>query len=220
MRALLTFICTGFLTACSNSSDVSLSVIKTNLISRMDKVPFCIHINNTSNYHSNDNHKFLVIDELNEDTSYRMSNAQILELNAGRLAPHMALVDAGLLSVTDTTIDSGNSQIKAKGYDLTEKAKPFMRHTESGQISPNEICYGKGKLIEVKNYTIPSDATSIKILSVSFTYKVQDVAAWAKLESIQKYYSEIKPELAPIVEGKAEMVLTNKGWINIEDAKL
>ena len=80
------------------------------------------------------------------------------------------------------------------------------------------LCYGDKVVDEIAVFTPPTvDGKGDTVSRVNYTYKVVNVADWAKNEAIQKHFEGLKEELVSTdvpLKGKAALILTNNGWMH------
>lgn len=102
-------------------------------------------------------------------------------------------------------------------YSLTEQGQKISK-TNKGRIgSVTRLCYGDNELVGITNFTKPADMRGRTVSKVRYTYKVTNIADWAKTESVVQKFESLKEKLnsdnTPL-KGKATLVLTNNGWIH------
>ena len=76
------------------------------------------------------------------------------------------------------------------------------------------FCSGKYEVVEVENFTEPSDAIGTTISRVNYRYKVKDAADWVRSEGLHAAYKSLKGQAEGEVRDKAVLVLTNEGWLH------
>ena len=92
-----------------------------------------------------------------------------------------ALVEAGLLTKRDTEVKAmfGNKMEPATEYQVTDTGKKFLvangANTMAGQ---DAFCSGKYTVVEVSNFTEPSDMMGVKLSQVNYRYKVEGADDW------------------------------------------
>jgi hypothetical protein len=108
---------------------------------------------------------------------------------------------------------------KAVRYTLTDAAKPYIQETIEDEKKFIDLCWGKKRVDKVVKWLGPKVSGNYQEALVIHTYKVIDVANWAKKPEIQAAFPEIKKTLDEA--GKNEVghpvVLTSLGW---ESARL
>lgn len=107
-----------------------------------------------------------------------------------------ALVDAGLLTKRDTEVKAmfGNKMEPATEYQVTDT--------------------GKYTVVEVNNFTEPSDMMGVKLSQVNYRYKVEGADDWAKSEGMRANYKNFAEQIQGDIQGKAAVILTNDGWMH------
>lgn len=128
-----------------------------------------------------------------------------------------ALADAGLLTKQDTEVKAmfGNKMEPATEYQITDAGKKHLvakgANTLGRQVA---FCTGKYAVIEVDNFTEPSDMMGVKVSQVNFSYKVEGAADWAKSEDLRAAYKHVVDQAQGNTQGKAALILTNDGWMH------
>ncbi|KDB72279.1 hypothetical protein AZ21_0494 [Bordetella bronchiseptica B20-10725633] len=128
-----------------------------------------------------------------------------------------ALVDAGLLTKRDTEVKAmfGNKMEPATEYQITDTGKKFLvangANTMAGQ---DAFCSGKYTVVEVSNFTEPSDMMGVKLSQVNYRYKVEGADDWAKSESMRANYKNFAERTQGDIQGKAAVILTNDRWMH------
>jgi hypothetical protein len=128
-----------------------------------------------------------------------------------------ALVDAGLLSKRDTEAKAlfGDKMLPATEYQITEAGqKARVAHAANSLAKQDAFCAGKYSMVEVDNFTEPSNMMGMTISEVKFRYKVENPAGWAKTESLRTAFKNFENETQGDIQGKAALVLTNNGWVH------
>lgn len=135
---------------------------------------------------------------------------------AGQMA---ALEAAGLAKGEDvdlpgTFVDGkpGGLKVKVRRYTMTEAAKPYLRAPAGKQP---RICWGRKSLDKVLRWADPVKAGDHEESSVIYTYKLSNVAAWARQPRVKEAF----PVLGRNVDGehtqkeKLYVKLTPQGWV-------
>lgn len=128
-----------------------------------------------------------------------------------------ALAEVGLLTRSDTQIKAsfGNAMEEGSEYQLTELGKKFLVAGGANTMGRHDaFCSGKYEVVEVENFTEPSDAMGTTISRVNYRYKVKDAADWVKSEGLHAAYKSLKEQTEGEVRDKAVLVLTNEGWLH------
>jgi hypothetical protein len=125
-----------------------------------------------------------------------------------------ALVGQGFL--TSQTIEekiSANNISITRQYDLTEKAREIVIQAKENYYLP----YCKVAFKEVKSFLEPGQNFGMTMSAVTFTYKVEAIAGWAKDTPVQAVFPEIKKAVENAgqpIEKTTTMILTSEGWDN------
>lgn len=145
-------------------------------------------------------------------------------------APFDALVDAGLMVMTETTIEVRASffgdqtkAVQVRAYDLSDDGlKAVVSKGEKTAFSTpsQQLCYGTPTVDEVVQFTEPADMMGMKLSQVNYRYHLKGLAGWAKNAGMQEAFAQLKRDAADSLEGKAVLVLTNDGWVHEKAARL
>lgn len=143
------------------------------------------------------------------------------------VANQMAALEAvGLVTGADTDVEgSGFNRgvtYKVKRYDLTDAAKPYVREEEAVQIGLNgaqkatqrDLCWAQKALDKVVKWEGPMKFGDYQEASVTYTYKIKNIADWAKKPEVQAAFIGVKTliEGASTKESKHGVKLTSQGW--------
>jgi hypothetical protein len=106
---------------------------------------------------------------------------------------------------------------KIMRYTLTDAAKPFEREKPADGSAAKkhiDLCWGKMALDKIVKWEGPIKFGDYQPILVSHTYKITNLADWAKNPEVQSAFPEVKRMLdgAGSKEIKHELVLTNLGW--------
>ena len=143
---------------------------------------------------------------------------------------YVTLKNAGLLKTVEylkeePTFSGGTSEsIKYVGYKFSDKGLSFLRPPEldAGFFSTGtpKLCYATAQVIDVTNFTEPSDVMGVKASNVKFTYKLVDVADWISIPEVDALYKGLADKIAATsLEDDEDMVLTNNGWMHHSEVK-
>lgn len=145
---------------------------------------------------------------------------------AGQMA---ALEAVGLVKGEDTEVDiigimGKPSGLKAriKRYALTDAAKPFAQEKDVDSIGLNgkttvrqsDLCWGKKALDKIVKWEGPMKLGDYQEAGITYTYKVNNAADWAKKPEVQAAFPVVKSILdgAGSKEFKHAVKLTSQGW--------
>lgn len=145
-------------------------------------------------------------------------------------ANQMAVLESvGLVKGEDATVEGkswsgqpSGMQFKVKRYTLTDVAKKYVREKDVENIGmdgrsmtkQSDLCWGKKALAKVVKWEGPMKLGDYQEARVTYTYKLNDLADWAKNPEIQTVF----PVVGRIVQGentleeKHGVKLTSEGW--------
>lgn len=111
-------------------------------------------------------------------------------------------------------------EIPGYRYDLTDAGKKYIgsdgRPISFFRDSPQqELCYGRRHVLDVVRYTEPGAAFGgVTATDVTYTWKLTEVAAWAKESAVEKAFFTGRQVSAEMEHQEAHMslVLSNDGW--------
>lgn len=139
-------------------------------------------------------------------------------------APFDALVEAGLLSATDTTIKVRSGlfagdvkDMPVRAYDLTPAGRDAVSEVgaRTAITRPEQrFCYGKPAVDEVVSYTEPADVMGVRASQVTYRYHLADLPGWATHPTMLDAFAQLKRDTAPSIEAKAAVILTSEGWVH------
>ncbi|MDR2127657.1 MAG: hypothetical protein LBP52_01125 [Burkholderiaceae bacterium] len=141
-------------------------------------------------------------------------------------ANQMAVLEAaGLVKSEDAERDivdmftdkPTGSKIKLKRYTLTDAAKPFVQERKISYVRDEkqpDLCWGKKVLDKVVKWEGPFKLGDYQEVGVTYTYKITDMADWAKKPEIQAAFPyTLKRDLDGVGKQSQHAVkLTSEGW--------
>jgi hypothetical protein len=147
------------------------------------------------------------------------------QMTTGRAPEMAALEKIGLVrsheAETDFTPFSNTSPVKTKvlRYELTEEGKKFYRDKELPGLAGEkeirgDICFGQQALDTVIKTEGPITVGDKKEMTLYYTYKIENLADWAKNPDVQKTF----PGIVSTINGAGKtqinqnLVLTDQGW--------
>jgi hypothetical protein len=125
---------------------------------------------------------------------------------AGQMA---ALEAAGLARGEDMELP--DTKVKVRRYTMADAAKPYLRANAAQQ---ERMCWGRKSLDKVVRWADPSKVGDHEESAVIYTYKLSNVADWARKPQIKEAF----PVLGRTVDGehtqkeKLYVKLTPQGW--------
>lgn len=111
---------------------------------------------------------------------------------------------------------------KGQRCSLTDAAKPFVREKEatswgingSQKVIQTDLCWGKKALDKIVKWEGPMKFGDYQEAGITYTYKVNNLADWAKKPEVQAAFPFVKSVLdsAGGKESKHAVKLTSQGW--------
>ncbi len=143
----------------------------------------------------------------------------------GTAAEMAALEKAGLVrsheAETEYTPPLSSRLVRAKvlRYELTDNGKTFYRQKDRLGLGGNkevhgDLCYGQQVLDKIVNWQGPTAAGDSEEATVFYTYRIENLADWAKNPDIQRVF----PGIVSTIDGAGKtqmnqsLTLTNQGW--------
>ena len=129
---------------------------------------------------------------------------------AGQMA---ALAAAGLARGEEVELPGAlaGSKVKVRRYTMADAAKPYL-HGAAGQQP--RLCWGRKSLDKVVRWADPAKAGDHEESSVIYTYRLSDVAPWARTPQVKEAF----PVVGRTVDGertqqeKLTVRSTPQGW--------
>jgi hypothetical protein len=143
--------------------------------------------------------------------------------NVGNMLPNFnddrdkfpALAKRGILNSEDFEVQYGYARSWATRYSPSDAAKPFLREIGEGNNKKTHLCWGKMRLDKIVKWNTP-DAQGVTVV---YTYKIDDLADWAKDEDFRKGVYRIGlGTIGGLIDGAGTneqdtyLQLTNLGW--------
>jgi hypothetical protein len=143
----------------------------------------------------------------------------------GTAAEMAALEKAGLVrsheAATEYTPPLSSRPVKTKvlRYELTDSGRTFYREKDRLGLAGNkqvqgDLCYGQQALDKIVNWQGPTAAGDSKEATVFYTYRIENLADWAKNPNIQRVF----PGIVSTIDGAGKtqmnqaLTLTSQGW--------
>lgn len=111
---------------------------------------------------------------------------------------------------------------KGQRCSLTDAAKPFAREKEatswglngSQKVTQTDLCWGKKALDKIVKWEGPMKFGDYQEAGITYTYKVNNLADWAKKPEVQAAFPVVKSILDGVgsKESKHAVKLTSQGW--------
>ena len=131
-----------------------------------------------------------------------------------------ALVKAGLLTERETTLKGyfeGERILPgrepARIYSLTALGKHYLEPETGGSLA---FCAGRETVDHVIRYTTPTAEEGMTVSSALYTYRITDVAAWARSPAMRAAFPALAHALTESHENSAMLVSQNNGWRGIQ----
>jgi len=108
-------------------------------------------------------------------------------------------------------VDGKTNAVKVRRYTMTDAAKPYLKTTPGKQP---RICWGRKSLSKVIRWADPAKVGDHEETSVLYTYKLANVADWARKPQVKEAF----PEVGRNIDGersqkeKLYVKLTPNGW--------
>ncbi len=115
------------------------------------------------------------------------------------------------IELPGAVVNGKASGVKVRRYIMTDAAKPYL-HAKAGKQP--RICWGRKSLSKVIRWADPAKVDDHEESSVIYTYKLSNVADWARKPQVKEAF----PELGRNIDGersqkeKLYVKLTPNGW--------
>lgn len=134
-----------------------------------------------------------------------------------------ALEKAGLVHSTNTTAVIHGMMDALRGsrppqpvrrYELTDQGKQYYRQIPATFGQNGIFCYGQETVDSIIKWTEPATMEGATLSEATYTYKIANLASWAKQSNVQQAFPDLLQTLngASTANQTAELQLTNKGW--------
>lgn len=138
-------------------------------------------------------------------------------------APQMAALErAGLVRGSDTTaVIRGmmgalgpSAPRPVRRYELTNEGRKYFQVKPGILGQSSAFCYGHEAVDSIVTWTKPESMGSILQSEVTYTYKMPDLAPWAKEADVQQAFGDIRTTVNGISKAheSVSLELTTKGW--------
>lgn len=148
------------------------------------------------------------------------------ETTLQRAAPYDALVDAGLLSVAESTREGapheGGDIITVRTYDLTDKSKEYftVQTTEGALRNQNYgFCAGIAKVDSVDEFSEPAQIRGYNVSHVSYTISPAKAYDWTQNAQVRDAFPALESLLVRGRQEKAPLVLMSDRWAHGAEVK-
>lgn len=198
--AIVVIACLG--TACTSKTAATKGNFKNAIQAELDKDPACISADVPKDVPS---------------FNGRLRPDEQLEplVKVGLVTRSQAMVQQ---SVMDVMFGEKRKKVPGLHYELSSLGKQYVKPVKRpmmgfGGPSAN-VCYGNRKVDEVVRYTEPASAMGMTVTQVTYTWKLTNVADWAKNPDVEKtYYTPRDLQAADTPEqANMDLALSNDGW--------
>jgi hypothetical protein len=122
-----------------------------------------------------------------------------------------ALTQEGLLTRT-----TGEKKIiivskQVNNYDLSDKGRSTWT-PDTAQPGYGNFCYGNREVTSIDNSTPGTNGSGAKTMTVTYHYKVANVASWANSPEIKTAYPNVAANLNSTGSDTATLVMTGDRW--------
>lgn len=140
------------------------------------------------------------------------------------IGPQLAtLEEAGLVHSTNTTavvhrmldaLQGSRPPQPVRRYELTDQGKKYYRNIPATFGQNGIFCYGQETVDSIIKWTEPATMDGATLSEVTYTYKIADLAPWARRPDVQQAFPDLRQTLngASKANESAGLQLTNKGW--------
>jgi uncharacterized protein YceK len=145
-----------------------------------------------------------------------------LKDQSGTPAQMAALERAGLVRGSDTTaVIRGmmgalgpSAPRPVRRYELMDEGRRYFRVKPGILGQSSAFCYGHETVGSVVKWTEPAAMGPYTQSEVTYTYKMPDLAPWAKQAQVQQAFGDIRTTVNGISKAheSKSLELTNKGW--------
>ena len=104
-----------------------------------------------------------------------------------------------------------SKQVPALKYSLTPKGESIATIDTSDEVS---FCYAQYEVVEIVDFTEPTESDGYTISRVNYDYKISDIAEWAKTSTFlqDNNYSLKQAMKNEVKKGSAVLVKMNDKW--------
>lgn len=138
-------------------------------------------------------------------------------------APQMAALEqAGLVRGNDTTAVirdmmgalGPSAPRSVRRYELTEEGRKYLQVKPGVFGQSSAFCYGHETVDSIVKWTESAAAGPDMQSEVTYTYRIADLAPWARQANVQQAFGDIRTTVRGIskVNETASVQLTNTGW--------
>ena len=101
-----------------------------------------------------------------------------------------------------------------KRYTVSSEGQRYFKRVQGMSGESDGFCYGHEKVDSIVNWTQPQTQGDYTETTVTYTYKVPDVAAWAKLPEVDQAFPSIDMTLDGEEKDQSiSLRLSDEGWV-------
>lgn len=145
-----------------------------------------------------------------------------LKDQSGTAAQMAALEQAGLVRGSDTTAVihgmmgalGASAPRSVRRYALTDEGRKYFQVKPGILGQSSAICYGQKRVDSIVKWDVPTALDETTSTEVTYTYKIDDAAPWARRPDIQRIFSDVRTTINGTSK-TTEIVglqLTSNGW--------
>jgi hypothetical protein len=137
-------------------------------------------------------------------------------------APQMAALEkSGLVRGSDTTAVihgmmgalGASAPRQVRRYELTDQGRKYFQVKAGTLGQSGAFCYGQEQVDSIVKWDEPTTQDETSVTEVTYTYKFQQLADWAKQPDVQQEFPAIKSTVEQAGTNQViEVHLTNSGW--------
>lgn len=144
-----------------------------------------------------------------------------LKDQSGTVPQMAALERAGLVHGSDTTaVIHGmmgalgpSAPRPVRRYDLTNEGKKYFQAKPGTFGQSSAFCYGQEQVDSIVKWDEPTTQDGTSVTEVTYTYKFQQLADWAKQPDVDQIFPSIKSTVEQAGTNQVvEVHLTSNGW--------
>ncbi len=147
--------------------------------------------------------------------------ASELKDQSGTPTQMAALEKAGLVRGSDTTAVihgmmgalGASAPRPVRRYDLTDTGRKYFQVKPGTLGQSSAFCYGQEEVDSIVKWDEPTTQDGTSVTEVTYTYKFQQLADWAKQPDVDQAFSAIKSTVEQAGTNQVvEVHLTSNGW--------
>jgi hypothetical protein len=102
----------------------------------------------------------------------------------------------------------------ARRYELTDEGRKYLQMKPGILGQSSALCYGHEAVDSIVGWTKPASMGSVPQTEATYTYKMPDLAPWAKRADVQQAFGDIRTTVNGVSKfhESVSLQLTNQGW--------